>query len=614
MKNIYIYLCCILLLSSCLNNDFLERTPLGNPTAGTVFQTADGFKSYTWGLYETFPSLGYGDTNTDDISYNQARTNSESDWIRGLIVIPDKRNGTAWDQYGFIRRVNLMLDHIDDSKMTAADKEHWRSVGYFFRSYRYFTLLQAYGGVPWIDHVLTENENDIIYGERASRDEIAKHILEDLQYAEKNIGTADDGKNTINISVIQTLMSRFCLFEGTWRKYHGLADAETYLKECKRVSAEVLKVYPSVTPNYDDLFCSLSLDGVAGVILYKAFSNAAKVTHATSIGGTTEKSFYNPTRSLVDSYLCSDGKPRWTSPLFKGDKNMYDEFSCRDHRLWLQITPPYKIKRTGNVTAWSTEWEYTDDPKDKSFMDSLKLMGLGLETMKERQKTLPFRQGFSGGILEQVPHYDFYTNNQPWYISSLGYNNWKYYDTYLEKGSQRNEETDMPIFRTEEVMLNYAEAMCELGEFTQDIADQTINVLRRRGNVADMKVADINDNFDPKRDKGNSDYTGDYAVEPLLWEVRRERRIELFSEGFRFDDLRRWKKCHYMMRKKLGQYVRKADFPDNTNVTIDGGGTEGYLEFHPEQKHQWPDYYYLYPIPRNEITLNPKIKQNPGWE
>ena len=100
---------------------------------------------------------------------------------------------------------------------------------------------------------------------------------------------------------------------------------------------------PDVTPCYDDLFTSLSLSGVAGVILYREYSDAAGVTHAISIGGTTAQSFYNPTRDMVDSYLCYDGKPRWTSPVFISDHNMYDEFANRDHRLWLHVTPPYVV-------------------------------------------------------------------------------------------------------------------------------------------------------------------------------------------------------------------------------------------------------------------------------
>ena len=210
-----LFIFCAIALTGCLNNDFMERYPLGNPTEETAFVTYDNFKAYAWGLYETLPTLGYGDTSTDDISYNQTRGSSESNWIRGLVTVPDKRDGTAWNYYGFIRRVNLMLGRIDASQMTEVEKAHWKSVGYFFRSYRYFSLLSAYGGVPWIDRVLSDNDTELINGPRASRDEIAKHILEDLQYAEQHINVNGDGENTINRAVIQAFMSRFCIFEGT---------------------------------------------------------------------------------------------------------------------------------------------------------------------------------------------------------------------------------------------------------------------------------------------------------------------------------------------------------------------------------------------------------------
>ena len=114
----YLIFICTVLLASCLNNDFLERYPLGDPTAETAFETYDNFKAYAWGLYETLPKLGYGDTSTDDISYNQTRGSSESNWIRGLVTVPDKRNDTAWDYYAFIRRVNLMLGRIKVSDIS----------------------------------------------------------------------------------------------------------------------------------------------------------------------------------------------------------------------------------------------------------------------------------------------------------------------------------------------------------------------------------------------------------------------------------------------------------------------------------------------------------------
>ena len=67
-----------------------------------------------------------------------------------------------------------------------------------------------------------------------------------------------------------------------------------------------------------------------------------------------------------------------------------------------------------------------------------------------------------------------------------------------------------------------------------------------------MTVADINDSFDPNRDKGNAlggqvtgGKFGNYNVNPVLWEIRRERQIELFGEGFAFYDIRRWAKAAY---------------------------------------------------------------------
>ena len=114
--------------SGCMNNDFLERYPLGSPTAETVFKSYDNFKTYAWGLYETFPALGYGETNTDNISYNSTRGSGETDWIRGIVVPPSKTDNTPWAQYSFIRRTNLMLDHIETSDMTETERNHWRSV------------------------------------------------------------------------------------------------------------------------------------------------------------------------------------------------------------------------------------------------------------------------------------------------------------------------------------------------------------------------------------------------------------------------------------------------------------------------------------------------------
>jgi starch-binding outer membrane protein, SusD/RagB family len=622
----------VITFTSC-KRDFLVRTPLDEPTASSVFTTYDNFKAYAWSLYATFPTVNYSEQETDNISLNWTRNTGESPWIRGTVTVPPSTSGTAWSYYSFIRRCNLMLDNINAPycKLTEKEKEHWKSVGLFFRSYRYFTLLSEYGGVPWVDHVLTDSSKEN-YAPRDSRDLVANNILADLQYAEKNIGDYNDGNNTITLDVIQAFMSRFTLFEGTWRKYHNLNNADVFLQECKRVSKDLITRRPAVNPRYDDIFNSISLAGMPGILLYKEYNNAIGLTHSISITGTTNSvsARFEPTRDMMDSYLCTDGKTRWNSPKFISDTMMEEEFANRDRRLWLEVCPPYTVNKTSY--AWDPTWWYlennvavnaVDSLTARSYIDSLRTLVANV-----RQKTLPFRQGYAGGILFSIPHYSFMRRSQPWYSSEFGYNTWKYYNCYLDLGSQRNEETDKPIFRIAEVMLNYAEIMCELGQFDQSVADMTINVIRPRAGVAPMNVSEINDTFDPKRDKGDPNYAADYEVPPLLWEVRRERRVELFMEDFRFDDLRRWKKAQYSLRQKKGEWVNKLRlrmlntkgpaFTRNTlnenAFTIDRPGNEGYLTYHDMQTHLWPEYYYLYPIPSDQLVLNKNLEQNPGWK
>ena len=144
--------------------------------------------------------------------------------------------------------------------------------------------------------------------------------------------------------------------------------------------------------------------------------------------------------------------------------------------------------------------------------------------------------------------------------------------------------------------------MYELGKFNQSVADQTINILRKRAAVADMIVDDIDASFDPKRD---------IDVDPILWEIRRERRVEFMGEGRRLDDLRRWAKGHYVDKQPVGVYVTDA-LKDKVKVTGGTSDNSGYV-YYFAQPVGWQEYYYLYPLPLKQIALNKNLKQNPGW-
>ena len=154
-----------------------------------------------------------------------------------------------------------------------------------------------------------------------------------------------------------------------------------------------------------------------------------------------------------------------------------------------------------------------------------------------KHKVFPL-MNWGGKVLKTIPH--FFTNNggQGFIVARSGNYVYRYYNVW--DNSKENEGTsDVPLFKIDEVMLNYAEAKFEKAGtgtdgFTQEVADATINKLRKRAYVADMKVNEINAAFDPQRDP---------SVDPVLWEIRRERIIELMCEGFGFYDVRRWKKA-----------------------------------------------------------------------
>ena len=587
-----------LLMTSCLNDSFLDVYPKDQQTVVTAFTTYDNFKTYSWGLYNVFFGYTYNTGQTDEIfrgdfeSDNMIKglAGNEGQWAYQKAKATDESKD--WD-YDYIRRVNLMLDNIDGSQMNDAEKEHWRSVGYFFRSYKYFQMLSRFGDIPWVEHIMQDNSPEL-YGKRDSRDLVASNILANLKHAEQNIGS-DDGKNTISVAVVQALISRFTLFEGTWRKYHGLSDADTYLKECARASEEVIKKYPEVHTKYDELFNSESLDGVTGVILYKAYETG-QLMHGLTRMVRTGESYIEATKDAVDSYLCTDGRPiSTTTSRYGGDKDVYGQFRDRDTRLYLTICPPYMVKKDGGPST--PEWKHTDNPVDREFIDLLATLS------GETYHRLP-SSNFKGFTVQGQPHLRNVNWGQGWNTSEMGFWVWKYYNTHTVASNANGvNTTDAPLFRVEEVMLNYAEAMFELGKFDQDVADKTINKLRKRANVGKMIVADINDNFDTARDP---------SVPAILWEIRRERRVELMGEGFRLDDLRRWKKGNYVDKQPLGVYVTGAK---SKKLKVAGGPNddEGYIYFY-NKPLGWQDHYYLYPLPLKQLALNDKLEQNPIWK
>lgn len=604
-------------LTSCVN-DFLEIEPKNKQATTTAFKTYDNFKTYAWGLYGIFYEDALGVFEKDIASHIMVNNAASNNNIWAYQGVTEATENSQWN-FDYIRRVNVMLDNINQSQMTDKEKAHWRSVGLLFRSMRYFQLLSKYGGVPWVEHALEESDTDIIYGPRATRDEMAANILRDLTYAENNINVSGDGVNTINQNVVRALISRFALFEGTWRKYHGLQNAQTYFEACEKASKALIQAVPNVHNNYDDLFNSESLAGMTGVLLYFEYSDNAGLSHQACRQAAASGNQYELTKTMIDLYLCADGKPISKSPMFAGDKTPYDEFRNRDYRLIYTVVPPFRLNVTGNNDKnWkrfrvgetiSIGNERLTVSKEDSirFTENIDLL---TRISTPERKTLPTFAWNNSTTNGYSPRFRANPENggAP-FTGNHGYWLWKYYNTKDPLAKRAQNTQDIAKFRIEETMLNYAEVMCELGRFTQEVADMTINKLRPRANVAKMVVNEINDAFDSNRDP---------SVPALLWEVRRERHVELVAENFAFDDIRRWKKCDYLDKQMTGCWVKNAHYKNTLKILgyadiVASKDKEGYVVYR-QKPLGFLEHYYLYPIPMKDLVLNKQLKQNPGYK
>lgn len=93
-------------------------------------------------------------------------------------------------------------------------------------------------------------------------------------------------------------------------------------------------------------------------------------------------------------------------------------------------------------------------------------------------------------------------------------------------------------------------------------------------------------------------------------EIRRERTVELFNEGFRIDDLKRWKTAENEMPQTMLGIKWKGTEYESWNTTF-SLNDEGCVVV--ETGRQWADKNYLYPLPSDQLQLNPTLGQNPGW-
>ncbi|MEQ6119120.1 RagB/SusD family nutrient uptake outer membrane protein [Reichenbachiella sp. MALMAid0571] len=566
MKRIYIICVLALLGFSCEKN--LDLTPEDVLTESSFFLSANDFRLFANNFYDALPnqSQGLSDRQTD-IGY----TEGGNDVSRGTHQAP--QNSSTWDgAYANIRKYNFLLEKIEEAdENLQVEVEAFKGESLFFRAYTYFTLLKTYGGVPIITQTLDTDSEDL-QKSRDSRQDVVARIVQDLDMAISLLPTSNTGSDVGRVSSYAALAfkARVALFEGTWRKFHGLADVNTMLDQAMAAADQVIQ---------NGGFELFDRRDVLGDDSYRYYflldgdgrTNPAGITKAEDKEAilvrrqdrdlkSTGNPFplvdvrqQNPTKSMMDLYLCNDGLPIDKSPNFMGYDNTDSEYQNRDPRLGHMMVPDQRY--------WSFQfaewWKNWANPTANGFV--------------------------------------YMEDGDDWGgRTATGY-----------QGTKMTPEVEQPfgiefaVIRYAEVLLIYAEAAFERnGSISDQDLDKSINKLRDRVGMPHLTNTFVNTN--------NLD---------MQTEIRRERTVELAFEGFRYDDLRRWKTAETVLPQPIKgikfdgtQWSIDPRYSSN-NFTTDANGfviVESIRTFDP-QKH------YLMPLPIRQLILNPNLEQNPGW-
>lgn len=582
----------ILPFSSC--SDFLDREPITKPEAGNFLTGAIQVENYINGLYMPLPSFskfGLGvrseEKNSDNIIAEKydARLHGQNNQFSGA---SDWQTG-----YQNLRKVNYFFHNYKvPEAQENEDVLSLKGEAYFLRAYWHFDLLKKFGSIPVMDAFWDENAT--IAGLQIpakTRNEVARFILSDLVEAKNLLHSR--GKYSgirINKEAAMVLAMNVALYEGTWEKYHSSDDFASSTNESNYFLGEVInwgnelfgcgidlyKTGQNPGDAFAALFNSKDLSGMGEVLLWRKYSSDEGVFHDVNgnlkAGVVDSEGAAGITQSLVDNYLNADGT--FIDPTNEKFKDFKETFEGRDPRL-IQTVMNEGAKFASATTATPMHLEeYTDEKKNT--ISPPKLAG------------------------------DGNTRSLTGYHIRLGI------DTTFVSG---NGETALPIIRYAEGLLAYAEAAAELEMWSDDIANKTLKALRERAGVKYLA---------PAKDANFTDFG--YTLTPVLQEIRRERRSELALQGFRLDDLMRWKADKLIVGKRgKGAYVGdesilfKSYSPDNQKrirerLTLDDNkwadpmaGTlpSGY-QFHADRD-------YLLPIPPSELELEQKLKQNPKW-
>jgi hypothetical protein len=603
----YSVISCLVFLSC--NKDVLDRPPVTKIVDEKYWRNEDDIRLYANTFYPNYfngfatsftldytPVRGY--TFSDDVTGKNVQANFESS-------VPTSRgsaaedatwlstySGPTWD-FAWVRKSNVLLDRLDNvakSRISDEAYKHWTAVAKFFRGYEYSRLVSVFGDVPYFDKVVSDTATSLLYKDRDDRGVVMDKVYDDFKYVLANI-RENDGTQYLNKYIAAAFISRFMLFEGTFQHYHNLdaARAKKYLQFAQDAAEIVMNSNKyNFTKDFKSLFSSESLAGHPEVLLYRVYDAALNITHSIgSYSNGTETVGVDPNLVLIKSFIATDGKAWQNSSVANASS-----FAVAD-----------LIK--------------TRDPRfEASFIDKVNAAATTL-----------------------LYGYKFASREAITYIGKTPPPAW---------GSNTN-TSDAPVMRLAEVVLNWIEAKAELALYYggpaigQGDLDKSINAIRNRPLDAAAIAKGVQKTAPLLLSAIPDDPTRDADVPALLWEIRRERRMEFVFENTRLLDLKRWKKLNYMDFSTnpdylLGPWVNmqteipsllttatkgkmKVKKADGTIVTWDGTNAAAmvgyYMVENAANRLAFTDKNYLAPVGQSQIIQYQehgyKLTQTKGW-
>ena len=603
MKKYLFIISALLLACSC--SDFFEKTPANEFDSDIFFATENDLKLYSNGLINSALPDATDMTLGEDVYTDLCGTLDSKEFYRGTYNAGKASNWTT-STWSFPRRVAYMLENMPNCKNNVSEEiyNHYEGVARFWRAWITVKRMKVFGDVYFIDQVISADDTEALYAPREDREYIFHRVVEDLKFACENClssgaGIHTDGRIYINRYVALAFASRFCLYEGTYRKYHSKNPStgkvwnneyesyEELLALAEQFSKTLIDTKAfSLNPDYRSLFVSATLP-TDEVIWGRTYSSELSVKHGTTYKycSTTSSKQYSPTKEYVRMFLKTDGS------LAPGEISVTEEFVDRDKRLAASVLTPGALWKaaSGDSKELAPNWTWTKS---------------GYQWIKWVQ-------------MEEDP--------------------------FSGDGKSYN---SIPIIRYGEILLNYAEAAAELGHMTEAIWNETIGALRTRAGVKNIYPGSAGYVADTwLREYYTQDVKHPSDLSDIMLEIRRERVTELMLEGqSRYDDLMRWHIGDLIERRYnhvgwRGIYITEAEAKSgfmwagkkytvgtsasneyNFKVTKSGDpktwslseGTHGYIIYH--YPLEWHDKMYTQPIPLSAIAVNPDLGQNNGWQ